>query len=873
MKRRIASLFLVLCLIVELIPLATASEVLASGTCGSLFWSLTQDGTLCISGKGRIPDYRDIHNWDGSTIPVDAPWYQYSDQISTLIIDEGVTGIGAEAFMNCPSITSVVLPDSLVRIDDYAFSNCFESGELILSKNITYIGNGAFRECGLTSVTFSDGFSPYFGQHVFSGSNNLHSVFWGEGIAKIPYETFAYCTNLVNIVVPESVTEIDAYAFSYCSSLHEVGLPNRITKIGDGAFMDCTSLKEITLPNELLELTDYTFGYCTNLEEITIPANVSYISNDAFTKCTSLRNIRVHEDNMIYCSSSGALYDKDKTTLIKIPEGIVGFFAIDDGVTTIGTYSIKNFSNLSSIGIPDSITTIEYAAFERYDTYDENKLAKFNVYYAGTPEEWERVKTDSYYSYNQGLWYATIHFSTTDPVSHPYLAQKTAATCTEDGYTVWACECGHSFTDDYIQATGHNYESIVTAPTCTEEGYSTHICINCNDSYIDSYTDAIGHSYTAIVATPTCTEQGYTTYTCHCGDSHVTEYVDALGHDMGEWETVTSPTCTEDGSEYRSCSRCDYGETRPIEPIGHSHTAVVTPPTCTEQGYTTYTCLCGNSYIAEYVDALGHDMGEWEIVTSPTCTEDGAEYRSCSRCDYGETRPIEPIGHSHTAVVTPPTCTEQGYTTHCCTVCGNQYVDSYIDALGHTWQDHHCIRCGQVDPSSFWDVPASEWYYSPVLWALGNGITTGASETTFNPDGACLRAQVVTFLHRAAESPAPTSGNNPFTDVKSSDFFYAPVLWAVEKGITNGVSATKFGSYDVCNRAAVVTFLWRAAGSPEPESTENPFSDVKPSDYFYKPVLWAVEKGITNGLSANEFGPAADCNRAQVVTFLYRAYN
>ena len=100
-----------------------------------------------------------------------------------------------------------------------------------------------------------------------------------------------------------------------------------------------------------------------------------------------------------------------------------------------------------------------------------------------------------------------------------------------------------------------------------------------------------------------------------------------------------------------------------------------------------------------------------------------------------------------------------------------------------------------------------------------------------------------------------------------------PVIWAVQGRVTNGVSADKFGSYDVCNRAAVVTFLWRAAGSPAPKSANNPFTDVKTTDFFYKPVLWAIENGITNGLTATAFGPNSPCNRAQVVTFLYRAYN
>ena len=178
-----------------------------------------------------------------------------------------------------------------------------------------------------------------------------------------------------------------------------------------------------------------------------------------------------------------------------------------------------------------------------------------------------------------------------------------------------------------------------------------------------------------------------------------------------------------------------------------------------------------------------------------------------------------------------------------------------------------------VDATPFADVPADSFYYEPVLWALENGITTGASATTFNPDGPCLRAQVVTFLWRAEGQPALTHYNNPFTDVGPNDFFFVPVQWAVAEGITNGTSATTFGSYDNCNRAAVVTFLWRAAGCPEPKAVNNPFVDVKTTDFFYKAVLWAVENGITNGVDATHFGPAAGCNRAQVVTFLYRAYN
>jgi uncharacterized repeat protein (TIGR02543 family) len=173
----------------------------------------------------------------------------------------------------------------------------------------------------------------------------------------------------------------------------------------------------------------------------------------------------------------------------------------------------------------------------------------------------------------------------------------------------------------------------------------------------------------------------------------------------------------------------------------------------------------------------------------------------------------------------------------------------------------------------FTDVPEDSFYCVPVLWALENGITTGATATTFNPNGVCQRAAVATFLWRAAGNPEPNTADNPFVDVKESDFFYKAVLWAVEKGITNGSDATHFNPYGVCNRAQVVTFLHRAKGSPAPSNADLPFTDVPTGAWYAVPVAWAVENGITNGLSATGFGPNAACNRAQVVTFLYRAYS
>ena len=159
-------------------------------------------------------------------------------------------------------------------------------------------------------------------------------------------------------------------------------------------------------------------------------------------------------------------------------------------------------------------------------------------------------------------------------------------------------------------------------------------------------------------------------------------------------------------------------------------------------------------------------------------------------------------------MVTAPTCTEGGYTTYICE-CGESYVADEVDALGHDWKGTSCTRCDAKRENPFTDVPEGSFYIDPVLWAVEKGITTGATATTFNPNGNCQRAQVVTFLYRAMGNPEVTSTKNPFTDVDAAAWYGPAVLWAVENGITNGMSATEFGVNTTCNRAQVVTFLYR----------------------------------------------------------------
>ena len=169
----------------------------------------------------------------------------------------------------------------------------------------------------------------------------------------------------------------------------------------------------------------------------------------------------------------------------------------------------------------------------------------------------------------------------------------------------------------------------------------------------------------------------------------------------------------------------------------------------------------------------------------------------------------------------------------------------------------------------FTDVPESAYFYEPVLWAVENGVTSGTSATKFSPYEGCTRGQIVTFLWRAAGCPEPESSYNPFSDVPSNAYYHDAVLWAAEEGITTGTSRTHFEPNATVTRAQTVTFLWRWAGSPEPGSASS-FRDVPYRAYYADAVAWAVEYGITNGTAPGLFSPAQTCTRAQIVTFLYR---
>lgn len=317
--------------------------------------------------------------------------------------------------------------------------------------------------------------------------------------------------------------------------------------------------------------------------------------------------------------------------------------------------------------------------------------------------------------------------------------------------------------------------------------------------------------------------------------------------------------------------------------------AIGTLPTPTRSGYTFqgwFTMASGGERVTETntVNADTTVYAQWTAV--PVIPSDPGSSGSSSEPSYS---PVLDVSDGGTIRVSPRTPEEDeevtitvdpdaGYELGDLTVTdrNGREIDitanrdgtyTFIQPRGRVTIEATFIRTGESD-LYFVDVPESAYYYDAVYWAVGEGITNGTTATTFSPNNACTRAQMVTFLWRAAGEPEPETTVNPFTDVSESAYYYEAVLWAVEQGITNGTTATTFAPNATVTRGQTVTFLWRNAGSPA--TGNGSFTDVAADAYYADAVAWAASEGITSGTTATTFSPNSNCTRAQIVTFLYR---
>ena len=378
--KRILSMLTALCMLLTLAPVSVFANV-TTGKCGTeAFYSYDDvTKTLTITGTGAIRDY--------NTLSSVAPWYDYCEQIESIVIESGVTGIGSYAFYYFKGLTSITIPDTVTYIGEGAFYECTALESVTIPDSITSIGKEAFQYSGLTSVTVP-GSVTNIADSTFYGCKNLASVEIKYGVEYIGDYAFNGCGNLSDITLPDSVTGIGSGVFdgtAYCKD--ENNYDNGVLYIGNHlvkadtsisgvctvrsgtkiicnyAFAHCDSLTNINLPDTLTVIGSYSFQ-SSGLTDITIPQSVTVIGDSAFAVCIDLTNITVADGNTAYRSQNGILYNKAKTEIICYPKAAVGdSFAIPNGITKIADSAFERCWNLKNITIAQSVTSIGADAF------------------------------------------------------------------------------------------------------------------------------------------------------------------------------------------------------------------------------------------------------------------------------------------------------------------------------------------------------------------------------------------------------------------------------------------------------------------------------------------------------------------------------
>ena len=742
--------------------------------------------TLTISGTGAMPDF-DFPN--GNL----APWWNYEalgmltsfgnfkleGELKKVVIKDGVTNVSNYALFFLPAATQVTLPDSVTSIGRYGIAMCSKLTGLSIPKGVTGIGDFGLAGNGLTAVTLPDGLQS-LGRGAFDSCASLTNTTLPTAITAVPGKCFADCTKLLNVKYAGTVTAIGDLAFESCKALTAAPIPETVTEIGASAFTGCTALTDVTIPAGVSTIPEDCFRGCTALADIDLPGTVTHVGYNAFTGCTALKDVRCY-----------------------------------------GAAPTVEPGNSEAHSFEPATVTIHYNPAMNWTLDADGKWQGYTVSDKG----------------------ACLHtdYGTTE--------RTVPATCGEAGRVDTICSnCGEVVSTRELPPTGaHDWDggTVTTAPTETTPGVRTFTCNVCGDIREEAIpaTGAHDYQFTKNVA-PTCTDGGYDLYTCSgCGATERRNLTDAAGHKWDNGTVTTAPTETTPGVRTYTCSGCDQTRTEAIPATGaHDYQFTKTvAPTCTDGGYDLYTCSgCGATERRNLTDAAGHKWDGGTVTTAPTETTPGVRTFTCTVCDQTRTEAIPATGAS--------TCT------------GGPSCPSYglHDVAGPGY-----------------------WAHEGIDYCVRNRLMSGVGAGTFSPDTACTRAQIVKILYNRSGNQTDYSYYYlPFTDVAPGAWYYNAVTWAYYNDVTSGTSATTFTPNAAITRQQLVTFLYRYTVKYAPEFTGNAapisaFPDAgSVANWAYAAMSWAVGNGLIVG-NAHDNGPDyldpnGSATRAQTATIIMR---
>ncbi len=742
--------------------------------------------TLTISGTGAMPDF-DFPN--GNL----APWWNYEalgmltsfgnfkleGELKKVVIKDGVTNVSNYALFFLPAATQVTLPDSVTSIGRYGIAMCSKLTGLSIPKGVTGIGDFGLAGNGLTAITLPDGLQS-LGRGAFDSCASLTNTTLPAAITAVPGKCFADCTKLLNVKYAGTVTAIGDLAFESCKALTAAPIPETVTEIGASAFTGCTALTDVTIPAGVSTIPEDCFRGCTALADIDLPGTVTSVGHNAFTGCTALKDVRCY----------GAAP------------------AVEPG-------------NSEAHSFEPATVTVHYNPAMNWTLDADGKWQGYTVSDKGAC-----THTD---------------YDTTE--------RTVPATCGEAGRVDTICSnCGEVISTRELPPTGaHDWDdgTVTTAPTETTPGVRTFTCRGCDQTRTETIPATGAHDYRFTkTVDPTCTDGGYDLYTCSgCGATERRNLTDAAGHKWDGGTVTTAPTETTPGVRTFTCTVCGQTRTEAIPATG-AHDYQFTKnvaPTCTDGGYDLYTCSgCGATERRNLTDAAGHKWDGGTVTTAPTETTPGVRTFTCTVCSQTRTEAIPATGAS--------TCT------------GGPSCPSY----------------------GLHDVAGPDyWAHKGIDYCVRNRLMSGVGAGTFSPDTACTRAQIVKILYNLSGNQTDYSYYYlPFTDVAPGAWYYNAVAWAYCNDVTSGTSATTFTPNAAITRQQLVTFLYRYTVKYAPEFTGNAapisaFPDAgSVANWAYAAMSWAVGNGLIKG-NAHDNGldyldPNGSATRAQTATIIMR---
>ena len=718
-----------------------------------------------ITGTGEMEDYT-VNNkspWSGKKEQVSNGTVNMDKQLVAAYIDTGVTNVGKRAFFGLDALRAVYLGGSVKIIDEKAFKSCDKLTVIDFPNSLERIERQAFYACDyLTYARMKSCINlKYIGDRAFFGCERLASITFPTSVAEIGNFAFAYdhVLGTVQFSLPEKLSKLGTGAFWWCTHLgvvNEVNIPASLTSISPWAFFANFDMRELKFSagDQALTIGTGAFSGCRALKTVHFADRVKHIGDFAFAACDSLTDVVFGTGNgtdLLHATTIGkrAFTSLEATGLEALSRVADTMEDSDDETATYLGHSLTISYGISQVtGDKWGVTPLAEATFT-YEPITKGNIEPATSDFNSFPKDCVIIyptQSNNAQAYAKwtaaitagGLWEGYQTKSAWSGHTHKYgLPEEVKATCTEPGYTVRVCSiCGEEEITETSKPTGHKATmDRMVAPTCTEPGVAYYTCTN-----------------------KWCTDPNYTV------EIPATNHGEADGYSKLQNRVETKPTCTQEGKITGVCPDCGKTVSVTVPALGHDTTYMnkIQEATCSQQGIYQGRCSRCNESVRVTVDPLGHTWDEGHITKRATETQNGERTYICTVCGEKKVEVIPKTTQTvtYTQTVVPPTCTQQGYTLNNGSD-GSSYKSDFVPAAGHKWGDgvvtreatasangeklFTCSVCGEkktelipaIGTTTFTDVPADAFYYSPVLWAVQNGITKGTTLTTFSPYAGC----------------------------------------------------------------------------------------------------------------------------------------